>query len=95
MTKQEINAYLDEIQKTLEKMNGEDVTFIFLSDDHNRGAFNGSPDVIGALLIYNMGRYPVIRQTVLKAVDYYILHKQEIDKKFENDKPAHEIVDLR
>ncbi len=95
MTKQEITANLDEIQKTLEKMNGEDIDFIFLANDHNRGAFNGSPDKIGALLIWNMARYPVIRQIVLKAVNYYLQHKQEIDKKIETDNPVHEIVDLR
>lgn len=95
MTKQEITANLDEIQKTLEKMNGEDIDFIFLASDQNRGAFNGSPDKIGALLIWNMARYPVIRQIVLKAVNYYLQHKQETDKKFENDKPSHEIVEIK
>lgn len=95
MTNQEITADLDEIQKKLEKMNGEDIDFIFLANDHNRGAFNGSPNGIGALLIWNMAKYPVIRRIVLKAVSYYLEHKQEIDKKVETDNPIHEIVDLR
>lgn len=58
MTKQEIKANLDGIQKTLENMNGQDVDIIFLANDCNRGVFNGSPDGIGALLIWNMAKYP-------------------------------------
>lgn len=95
MTKQEIKANLDGIQKTLENMNGQDVDIIFLANDCNRGVFNGSPDGIGALLIWNMAKYPVIRQTVLKAVNFYLLHNREIIKTVETDNPEHEIVDLR
>lgn len=95
MDTQEIKANLAEIQQTLEKMKGEDVDFIFMASKQNRGAFNGSPNGIGALLMWNMAKYPVIRQIVVQTVDYYLSHKQEIDKMVENDNPSHEIVEVQ
>lgn len=95
MEKQEITAKLDEIQKTLEKMNGEDVDFIFLASNQNRGVFNGTTDGIGACLLWSMTRYPVIQEIVFKVVGYYFQHKKEVDEAVENDNPSREIVDIR
>ena len=95
MKQKEITRNLDKIQNILEKMNGQEVDFIFLASVNNRGTFNGSPDGIGALLIWNMAKYPVIRQIVLQAVDYYLQNRREIDNVVGTDNPEHEIVNLR
>ncbi len=95
MKQEEIKRSLDEIQNTLEKMNGQEVDLIFLASVNNRGVFNGSQEGIGALLIWNMAKYPVIRQIVLAAVDYYLQNSHDIDNVVRTDNPEHEIVNLR
>lgn len=95
MKQEEIKRSLDEIQNTLEKMNGQEVDLIFLASVNNRGCFNGSQEGIGALLIWNMAKYPVIRQIVLAVVDYYLQNSHDIDNVVRTDNPEHEIVNLR
>lgn len=95
MTKQEITDALEKIQKQLDGMRGEDVDFMFLSNDRNRGIVNGSPLGIAALLIWNMSRYPVFREIVEKAIGFYYSKKQEIDKRVKHDDPVEEIIDMK
>lgn len=95
MNEKQITAAIDNIQDTLESMHGENIDIIFLSSNHNRGVINGTPEGLAALIIYNIAKYPVMKDIVLKAVDYYLDHKEEIDTKLKDDKPSHEIVDIQ
>lgn len=78
MDNEEIKKTLRSAQKILEKLQGEDASFMFVGDEGNCFTLGGNPQKIGVQIVFAMCRYPVVRDIIKSCAEQY----DELNKKF-------------
>lgn len=69
--KQGVKEVFDEVQKSLDTLQGKDATFLFIGDEGNHFVISGNSDNICAQIIFSMCRYPVVAQIVKKCASMF------------------------
>ena len=80
-TEEEIRKVFDDVQRSLDTLQGTGVTCLFIGDEGNHFVISGSTARIKAQLTFAMCRYPVVRDIVRTCAGRF----DEIDGEFGDD----------
>ena len=69
--KQGVKDVFDEVQKSLDTLQGKDATFLFIGHEGNHFVIGGDFNSICAQLIFAMCRYPVVKDIVKKCANRF------------------------
>ena len=94
MKKKKIKEMLRGIQGELEKLQGEDVDVIYMSNTECCGVVNGSITGLAALMAWNMIRYPMFKVIVEMAVSSYPELASKVGDEVRGMVLGHEIIDM-
>lgn len=81
MDKTEIKEIQRMAQKLLERLQGEEASFLFVGDEGNCFTIGGDPTMIAAQILFAMVRYPVVKDIIKKCADNY----ETLNEKFGED----------
>lgn len=80
MKNEDIKCVFDDVQKRLEMLQGSEASFLFISYQGNRFVLGGQTHEIGGQLLFEMMRYPIVRDIIKECAVKY----DEMDAKIGN-----------
>ena len=91
MDKKEIKKTQRMVQAILERLQGEDASFLFVGDDGNCFTIGGDPVNIEAQIVFSMIRYPIVKDIIKKCATHFDELNNEFGEDIRNVKMEHQI----
>lgn len=80
MNKKEIEKTFKAVQQTLNTLQGEEASFLFIGNEGNHFTIGGSAGAIAAQILFSMIRYPVVKEIIKTCAARF----DEVEKEYGN-----------